>query len=744
MFLLFLVLFIFLTFSSTDQSKHSLSGNGTITNPYLIENAEDLLLFCEQVNTGRNFQGEFLKQTADIDLSSVRDWTPIGIYGSDNYFLGIYNGNGYSINNLTSNTHSHPGLFGQLGGTVMNLELTNCNISGKHSGGITSHSTGSPQIINCIVSGEITGSYRAGGIADNFSGGIISNCYSDCTIYSDCKGAIIAYNATNLYNCISADELLYTDNFSGTAQNCLSSVNYEDCKNLFNKYINESGTELKFLSTPGYNLWEIEKGTLKLGTQVNFPKVYIAYFTFILLCIAIPVSMLIYYYFRDKKLTPRTCFCLISMSGIIATICALICTHGEIWSQIFFRDKLDTGMDFFHSIEYTKGRSPYKLFNTLYPPLANLLFYFLYRMIPSWQYNQWANNFYDSISMRGTSSDLRVYQPTLILYFAFIIIVSFLFISCCQKLINSEKQDNLSIFCALFSYGMLYAFERGNIIIISLIGVLFYLIHRNSNHRLLKELALIALAISAGLKVYPAVFGLLLLYDKKYKDAIKAALYGIIVFVLPVFAFKEKISGIGMFLKILFSWSKSDITEKLIIDDFNFSTCLNHIVVYFSDFFRIEIDVASISALTSKIGMFLCILLVFSGFFLKKQWQKTLLCTLILIGYQSQGRYILMFLLLPLLLFLREEKKLTRQNIIPFLAMCLSITILPIGTSNEWFYLRFQLSMLILLCYVIFVVLRNFKSTQFFQVHCISIFDIKLKYTQAPSYELQLFKSRTK
>ena len=60
------------------------------------------------------------------------------------------------------------------------------------------------------------------------------------------------------------------------------------------------------------------------------------------------------------------------------TLCIFLCvfiTHGSILSDLLFYDTRDTGMDFFHSIEYVRGRTPYKQFNTLYPPLANLFFY---------------------------------------------------------------------------------------------------------------------------------------------------------------------------------------------------------------------------------------------------------------------------------------------------------------------------------------------------------------------------------
>ena len=106
---------------------------------------------------------------------------------------------------------------------------------------------------------------------------------------------------------------------------------------------------------------------------------------------------------------------------IITTICMQL-SHGDIFAEIFFYDTLDTGMDFFHSIEYTRGRAPYEVWNTLYPPLANCIFYFLFHMIPKSVSEQWADTFESGIGARGTSIDLRVSQTPMFLFICYIII----------------------------------------------------------------------------------------------------------------------------------------------------------------------------------------------------------------------------------------------------------------------------------------------------------------------------------
>ena len=119
---------------------------------------------------------------------------------------------------------------------------------------------------------------------------------------------------------------------------------------------------------------------------------------------------------KSVNWTANLIFCCFMGTGLLITLTALFITSGDIFSKLFFEDVYDTGMDFFHSIEYTKGRSPYALYNTLYPPLANLLFYLLFCLVPSWQHEQWADTFLGGIKARGTNIDLRVIQPTMLMY----------------------------------------------------------------------------------------------------------------------------------------------------------------------------------------------------------------------------------------------------------------------------------------------------------------------------------------
>ena len=111
-------------------------GDGTATD-YYIRTAEELAHFAQLVNGGNNFAGKTVTLARDIDLSAVchpadeesgiaeASWTPIGT--SQKRFAGKFDGQGYTIGNMSvtvANNSGQAGLFGWLSGTVQNLIVT--------------------------------------------------------------------------------------------------------------------------------------------------------------------------------------------------------------------------------------------------------------------------------------------------------------------------------------------------------------------------------------------------------------------------------------------------------------------------------------------------------------------------------------------------------------------------------------------------------------------------------------------
>lgn len=100
------------------------SGAGTSPSPYIITN-------CAQLEEARSNLGADYKLGNDIDCtdqSASPGFTPIG--GGGGSFSGSFDGNGFTISNLTINQDvndfysQYVGLFGRVdGGTISNLRI---------------------------------------------------------------------------------------------------------------------------------------------------------------------------------------------------------------------------------------------------------------------------------------------------------------------------------------------------------------------------------------------------------------------------------------------------------------------------------------------------------------------------------------------------------------------------------------------------------------------------------------------
>ena len=103
---------------------------------YLIGNASQLLWFASKVNSGET--GISGKLTANIDLTSVESWTPMGSLKQP--FTGSFDGDGHSITGMSITFDSddksigapYLGLFGYVKGTAdKKAEIKNLTLTGK-------------------------------------------------------------------------------------------------------------------------------------------------------------------------------------------------------------------------------------------------------------------------------------------------------------------------------------------------------------------------------------------------------------------------------------------------------------------------------------------------------------------------------------------------------------------------------------------------------------------------------------
>lgn len=218
----------FQTFREWDN-HYGFEGEGTYESPYLIQNADDLIKLSDAVNNGNYFACVYFMQTNDIDMSSCNNFTPIGTQESNYMFRGIYDGNGHKLLNLTIDgsvlDSKFGGLFGRLGGVVMNLGIESGRISGDYVGSFAVvNGTDDAMIINCYNRSDLYAIHRCGGIADYFPSGSILGCANYGHLSGEITCQIVSYDCNIISGCCnyvdSNDYIVPYDTFEGRIYDC--------------------------------------------------------------------------------------------------------------------------------------------------------------------------------------------------------------------------------------------------------------------------------------------------------------------------------------------------------------------------------------------------------------------------------------------------------------------------------------------------------------------------------------------
>ena len=379
---------------------------------------------------------------------------------------------------------------------------------------------------------------------------------------------------------------------------------------------------------------------------------------------------------------PMEAYCIFSALCLGILFIIFFCTNGYLIDKYFMWDWADTGMDYFNSIAYTSGGVPYSEYDTLYPPLANLFFYVLNHFVPKSVVDSWEKTFENLFVMKMTSRDIRLQQSAMVFFLFFIVITAVLAAYLIEYLLRGRRQGaaRATAISMIFSFGFTWGIERGNIILLAFVLCLFFLAFYRHENRMLREASYLALAVAAGLKLYPAFLGILLLVEKDWKAAGRTILYGACALILPCFFLKDGIQGLFMFVEILLSKGNTMDLGQL---------GLHHTGTGLKDFAGNIIAIyaklrgTDESLYTAVLNGFQTVAYVLCAVGLVsalrkgwKNWERVLIICLVMTSIQSGAYYTAVYLLIPLILFFREEDALTRKNVgfvLPMVMIALQI-----------------------------------------------------------------------
>ena len=229
-------------------SKQFDNGDGTEANPFLIECPAHLAYFGEQVRAGVTYEGQFIKQTVDLDMGGI-EMLPIGLYdeydyvdeGSNEtlhvdqskYFLGTFDGSNKTIDNLfvyyisdSEGVHGEPNVGGTaLFACIAKNAVVKRVVIGKNSiiqGGDLVASVVSVinngLVTDCVFEGEIKSGDPnptfMGGDPGNFVGGIVTVCNKG-TVQRCTNRGVVNGN-------MGVAGVVETVDFNGTVTDCLN------------------------------------------------------------------------------------------------------------------------------------------------------------------------------------------------------------------------------------------------------------------------------------------------------------------------------------------------------------------------------------------------------------------------------------------------------------------------------------------------------------------------------------------
>lgn len=356
-----------------------------------------------------------------------------------------------------------------------------------------------------------------------------------------------------------------------------------------------------------------------------------------------------------RSKSPLSVFLLWLFASIVLFTISLAFLGWERWQYLFFifRDPDDSFMDFFNPIAWVVPlKSAYSNVLNIYPPLLTTccgLIGKLFHFEPGLP----AKVIRASVS--GKFALGLYFTSTLAAFFALL-----------YKYKQGFKWEKV-LFClaVALSTPFLFWFERANYIILALIGSLFFLMHYKDDRPAWRQAALLALAGAISVKIYPAVFGMFLLKEHRWKDICYLGIYTALAFLIPFIwlggfsQIRTYISNLGQNAAFFpgYGYGLSAVSSFALLAAEKMTHGSKHLYHVYQEIMH-------------AIPFIILIGGAVSAYFSKQNWKTlALLCLLIVLIPSISFTYVEIFMILPLAAFFNEEKTFTSENISYFLLL---------------------------------------------------------------------------
>lgn len=326
------------------------------------------------------------------------------------------------------------------------------------------------------------------------------------------------------------------------------------------------------------------------------------------------------------KLNPANFFLVFFCLHVFLNFILLFFTKGSYLSEIVWNARFaPDGFDFFSPI--TRSLRPYDN-QVFYPPFCMFLYWILGHIIPvvikDSDVTNWWRLFAD-ITMHCCMCIIAFFTYKSLRRKSSLYILSFLLCFICSHAFGFAElhSHNSCIWALCFLVPALYL--------------------KDSDNPRYREVALVFIAIAANIKLTPAVFGLIYLKEKRFKEAFRLVIYGLVLFLVPMFLF-----GGFKILKTIFQ----------VTNDFSFSftqprpETINGVCLFISDYLGLGVSGNLIGKIATILYFLTVILLICLTKFDYKS--MTLLCSFNVILVNHSYPYTLIYFLPAMILFIKE------------------------------------------------------------------------------------------
>lgn len=227
----------------------------------------------------------------------------------------------------------------------------------------------------------------------------------------------------------------------------------------------------------------------------------------------------------------------------------------------------------------------------------------------------------------------------------------------------SDVQSDLLFGIILFSGPLIFAFFRGNIIILALTFSALFLAGYRSENKWIRLLSYVCLGLAVGIKITPAILAFLILRDRDWRGFLECVVIALVIFFgafpLTDGTFADMLHGISL---------NNDASGEILVS----------IRSIFLQTDLIPYDVGN--ALGWGVSILIVLLSIIAVIFDRgmKPWKAAALffgCMAVCTGQATT--YFFIYMLVPLVLFALEEKEMDKCNLVYVLCFFLIFMLYP-------------------------------------------------------------------